>query len=59
MLGDEKDKAWAYDFFVSFATLFFLKYLEISLISFGDLAGIEGGRFKIEAGLLVSLCQDR
>ena len=53
--GDKEEEAWAYDFFVSFAMLFFLKYLEISLTFFGDLARIGGEKFEIEASLLTSL----
>ena len=42
-------------FLLSLFLLNFLKYLEITLISLGDLAGIEGGRFEIEAGLATFL----
>jgi len=55
ILEDKEEEAWAYDFFVSFAMLFFLKYLEISLTFFGDLARIGGERFEIEASKLASL----
>ena len=33
----------------------FLKYLEITLISLGDFAGIRGGRLKIKASLAAAL----
>jgi len=42
-------------FLLSLFLLNFLKYLEITLISLGDLAGIGGGRFEIEAGLATFL----
>ena len=43
---------------MGFALLFFLKYLEISLTSFCDLAGMGGGREDTKAGLTVSLPLD-
>jgi len=48
---EEKDEAWAYNFFLLFS-VFFLKNLEISLTSLGDLAGIGGEIREIEAGLI-------
>ena len=45
---EEKDEAWAYNFFLLFSVIF-LKNLEISLTSLGDLARIGG---EIEAGLI-------
>ena len=53
-------KAWAYDFegcLVLIASLLLLKYFEITLTSFWDLAGIDKGILSIFAriGLLISL----
>ena len=52
-LGEEA-KAWAYNFFY-FLLFGFLKYLVITLISLGDLAGIGGGRLEIDARLAIFL----
>jgi len=43
---------------VGFTLLFFLKYLEILLTSFCDLAGMGGGREDTKAGLTISLPLD-
>ena len=45
------DDAWAYDLLSGF----FLKNLEISTTSFGNFAGIRGGRAEMNASLFVSL----
>ena len=50
---DEKE-AWVYDFFCG-CLLFFLKYLEISIISLDNFAGIGEGRDNTNVGFTVFL----
>ena len=45
--------AFAYDFFC-WELVFFLKYFEISLTSFSDLAGIGGGTEEMNVGFTIS-----
>jgi len=49
-----EEEAWVYNFFY-WGTGFFLKYFEVLLTSFRDLAGIGEGINEIVAGLIVFL----